>query len=137
MVLEFAEQALLTGALALPALASLYRSRLFPRLRTRWLFLACCVVVYAMVLARVQLVDMRFEQELLAYDLDRDGGFSEVEQTAAQRAAMARFSNDTGRGLAPLTAAIAAPATVGLAFGIVALVTRTRRFVTRRLPPWA
>lgn len=50
-----------------------------------------------MILARTHLIDVRFEQELLAFDRDGDGGFSPSEQTPAQHVAMERFANDTAR----------------------------------------
>lgn len=129
--LRIAEQLLLTGSIALPALVLLYKARLFPGLRMRWTVLACCVLVYAMILAQAFLVDVRLELELRAFDLDGDGGFSPHEQTPAQQEAMERFSNDAARGVAPLTALIVSPLSVALAFGIVALVTRTRRALMR------
>src|SRR5690606_38797223 len=78
------EQILLSATLAVSALALIYKQRLFPRLGSFWLFLICCLLVYALILARVYLIEVRFETELDAFDLDRDGFFSGHELTPSQ-----------------------------------------------------
>ena len=123
------EQILLSATLAVPALALIYKQRLFPRLGSFWLFLICCLLVYALILARVYLIEVRFETELDAFDLDRDGFFSGHELTPSQAAAMNRVVSDTARNFAPITGAILAPALVALSFGLVKMVAMVRRLV--------
>jgi hypothetical protein len=130
--LRIAEQLLLAGSLALPALALLYKPRLFPRLRTRWLFLACCVAVYVTILAQVWLIDLRLERELMAFDLDGNGWFTPEEESPAQQLAMQRVISDAARQLAPFTGLILSPLLVALAFAAAALLKRTRHAFARR-----
>ncbi len=130
--LRIAEQLLLTGSLALPALALLYKPRLLPRLRTRWLFLVCCVAVYITILAQVWLIDLRLERELMAFDLDGNDWFTRDEESPAQQLAMQRVISDTARRLAPFTGLILSPLMVALAFAVVTLVRRTRHVFARR-----
>ena len=125
------EQILLSATLAAPALALIYKHRLFPGLRSAWLFLVCCLIVYGLILARVHLIEVRFDAELDAFDLDRDGSFSRNEITPAQKVAMDRVVSDTGRNFAPLTGAILAPVCVAFSFGLVKLVAMAQRY-----SPW-
>lgn len=129
--LRIADQLLMTGSLALPALVLLYRRRLLPRLHLAWIFLACCVVVYAMLLAQAYVIDLRFERELLAFDLDGNDWFTPDEETPAQKHAMENVVNDTARTLAPITGLILSPLLVTLAFGIVVLARGMRRLAAR------
>ncbi len=53
---------------------------------------ACISFVLLMILW-----DMHLDNQLLAFDLDKDGVFSPEEQTAEQQAAMDDVTNDGGR----------------------------------------
>ena len=128
------EQALLTASFALPAFVFLFRRRL--PMRPVVLFLACCAFVYLALLARVEVVQHRIESHLASFDLNRDGAFSEAEATPQQVQALAAWSNDTARGMAPITGLVVSPLVVLLAYSCVALVVwlraRTARLFGRR-----
>lgn len=62
----------------------------------------------------VRLADKAIEHALYRFDLDGDGEFSKTEMTPDAQAAMRRYSNDTGRSLAPV---VAVPATLILSAG--------------------
>ena len=130
------EQILLSATLAVPALALLYKRQLFPKLRSAWLFLICCLIVYGLILAHVYLIETRLESELNAFDLNGDGFFSGPELTAAQEIAMNRVISDTGRNFAPFTGIILAPILGAFAFALVKMVGMVRqvfqRYILRR-----
>lgn len=125
------EQILLTATLAVPALALLFKRRLLPRLGSIRLFLIYTMVVYALILLRVYLIEIRLDAELDAFDLNRDGSFSGGEITPAQETAMHRVVADAGRQFAPFTGVVLAPLCVALAFGLVKIVGMVRRLVQR------
>lgn len=82
-----------------------YILHLLFRRRVHW----CVVIVvatvsgYAMLLGSVLAYDMELDRDLVRYDLDGDGSFSEQELTPAAEHAMYRVSSDTARQFAPFT----------------------------------
>lgn len=125
------EQLLIATSFAVPALLFLYRKRL--KVHAFLLFLLCTAFVSGLLLARVAIIDLRFERELAEFDLDGDRSHSEDEASPEQIRAMAAWSQDTARGLAPLTGIGVAPFLVLLSFGGVAVIVGLRRAVTRLL----
>lgn len=126
-----AEQLLLSAMLVVPALALLYKHRLFPKMHSAWLFLICCLIVYLLILANVYLIDIRLDAELDVFDLNRDGFFSDSEITPSQKAAMDRVVSDTGRQFAPFTGVIRAPLYVAFSFGLVKMISMVRGLAQR------
>lgn len=122
------EQSLTTAAMLLPAAVWMMHRRR-PRTRAMWLFLGCTLVVYGIMLSHAQVVGMRLEAELYAFDLDGDGAFSAAEVSADQERALARWAQDTGRNLAPLTGVFVSPIVVLIGFGIADGVRWLRRRV--------
>ena len=125
------EQLLLSATLVVPALALLYKHRLFPKMHSVWLFLICSLIVYLLILVRVYLIEIRFDAELDVFDLNRDGFFSGSEISPSQEAAMDRVVSDTGRQFAPFTGAILAPLCVAFSFGLVKMIVMVRRLAQR------
>ena len=86
------------------------------------LIFATVIAGSCLYLVSVRTVGIEHQQDLKRYDLDHDGGFSELEYTPAARAAMKRFANDTGSSLAPIAAPLATTFWVLSVFGICFLV---------------
>lgn len=80
--------------------------------------LVSVVLVYACLLASVHAVDTDLQARLDSFDLDGDGVFSGAEITPAQQQAMEDWANDTGRAMAPITAAVISPIYVAAVLGI-------------------
>jgi hypothetical protein len=108
--------ALYITALAFPWLALSIHSLV---LGNRRLLLSACigaVGTYVLLLWYVHALDAEIAATLSSFDLNHDGGFSGNELTPAYEDAMAAYSNDTGRGIAPITGAVFA-----LVYGALAL----------------
>ena len=90
--------------LGLPA-SLWFLNRLLLRNRLHWLVLWPLAMVgcYSVLLLGVHLLDSHLEAELYKHDLNGDGSFSGVEITPEMEQAGGRFTNDTGRALAPIT----------------------------------
>ena len=86
------------------------------------LIFATVIAGSCLYVVSVRIVGIEHHQDLNQYDLDHDGGCSELEYTPAARAAMKRFANDTGSSLAPIAAPLATTFWVLLVFGICFLV---------------
>jgi hypothetical protein len=126
------ERILFAASLLVPAIAVFIRPWLGRMSRGPWLYLACTLIVYSLILARVHVIDLRFSAELTAFDLDRDGSFSGEELSPAQTDAMETFSTDTARVFAPCTAAILAAAYVAVCFGVARVVAWVRNLILNR-----
>ncbi len=124
---------LITGiALAAPWVALAVNGKMFAGRRKAILAPASMVVVYATLLFGVHLVDARLESELNAFDLNGDGFFTREEMNPAQEAAMARFVNDTGRALAPITGALFSFVYVSVVFVLWVIGSRCRSLIKAR-----
>ena len=75
-------------------------------------------IVYAAMVSYAHQLDVKFEHELAAYDLNKDGSFDESEMTPLQIQAMDNWANDTGRALAPYTSIL-----VSLSYTAFALIS--------------
>jgi biotin transporter BioY len=73
--------------------------------RIHWLvlWLMATVASYIILLIGVYSLDSQLEAELYQHDQNGDRTFSGAEDTPEMREAMERFTNDTGRALAPFT----------------------------------
>jgi len=83
---------------------------------SRWLvyFGINIILCYVLVILSVRSICWHYEYELNKYDLDGDGMLSGDEITPDMEKAMHRFTNDTGRTFAPITAMIVSPLYNGL-----------------------
>lgn len=75
-------------------------------------------------IAGIHLTGEEYRDDLMRYDLDKDGEFSDAEYTPEARAAMKRFSNDTGRTMAPIVAPFASSVWIMLMFGVCKLCSQ-------------
>lgn len=75
-------------------------------------------------IAGIHLISKEYSDDLKRYDLDKDGEFSDAEYTLEARAAMKRFSNDTGRITAPIVAPFASSVWAVLMFGVCKLCSQ-------------
>ena len=107
LLIYFVEKAFFVLALLAPAFIVFAKSR-FPQLKLREsaIFFLSILFVNAFILAYVQAIGIRVDQELSQFDLDGDGFFSGRELTYEQNNAMDNVSNDTARSFAPFTAII-------------------------------
>jgi hypothetical protein len=110
--------ALNTAALVLPWVALSIHIAVIGQKRI--LLSACLAAVgmYVLILWAVQIVDAEIAARLSTFDLDHDGGFSGNEITPAFEVAMADFTNDTGRAMAPFTGAVFSLVYSALVLGI-------------------
>ena len=119
MGISVIEHILYAATCVLPALTRLYQRRMLPRWSSASVFLLCCAGVYALLIVRTQVVDLRLEAELYAFDLDGNGSFSESERTPEQIRAERAWASDTGRALAPYTNVVFAMLITGFLFVVV------------------
>jgi len=96
------------------------------RTRKGWVavFVSSVVAGSLLWIAGIHFIDVGYKNDLMRYDLNKDGGFSDAELTPDARAAMKQFANDTGRTLAPVVAPIATTFWMFFLFGICALFSR-------------
>lgn len=62
----------------------------------------CSIFVYSLILLGAHVEGIKMDQELQAFDLNKDGVFSLDEQNAELQAVMERYSSDTGLAMAPI-----------------------------------
>jgi hypothetical protein len=74
--------------------------------------------MYALLLLSVHVLDADIAETLDSFDLDGDGGFTGEEITPDQEKAMADYTNDTGRAMAPITGAVFSVLYGATAFGL-------------------
>ncbi len=85
-------------------------------------FLISLVAVYVFILLSVRVLDVELRQQLTAFDLDGDGGFSDFEITPAQQQAEKNVTNDTARAVAPVTGIVFSVIYVSIVFGVWSLI---------------
>lgn len=105
-------------ALACPWVLLTLQALFFPRRRTSAVVTAAIVLTYSLSIASVHFLNAEIDARLQSFDLNGDGGFSGAELTPEYQAAMNNYQNDTGRALAPITAAIFSSLYCVLAWGI-------------------
>ena len=106
--------------LILPAI--IWYSRKHVRLLQKHLavpFFVAVLLGSVLYVGSVRLADQASEHALHKFDLDGNGEFSKTELTPEAQVAMRRFSNNTGRSLAPV---VAVPATLLLSAGWFSLL---------------
>lgn len=81
--------------------------------RWRAWFLVSSLGCYLLLSASAKLTDLHLDARLKNYDLDGDGSFSGAELTPQMQEAMAEWTSDTGRVLAPITGLIVSPIYAG------------------------
>lgn len=59
------------------------------------------LIFYLTIIAIAQFLNYKYKMELASFDLNKDGIFSNDEQTDLQQKAMKNVIEDTGRNLAP------------------------------------
>jgi hypothetical protein len=94
----------LLAALTAPAAWFIFRKRKIPFLVG---FAAAAIVGGVFYFGTSYIYGLELEREMYRFDLNRDREFSESELTDNAKAAMKRWSNDTGRTFAPIVAPIA------------------------------
>lgn len=118
------ENVIWLAALFMPWVTLIVNAGAFSGRRSTLVALASILVVYAALLLAVYLIDIRLERELYAFALNRDGVFTQDEINPVQAKAMENVVNDTGRAMAPITAAIFS---VLYVLAVVSAVQITRR----------
>jgi hypothetical protein len=79
------------------------KTRVLPMKGNLKLALISFLILYAYIVGSAWLTDYQIEQRLHLFDLDGDGSLNSNEMTPEAKAALDRFSQDTGRKLAPIT----------------------------------
>jgi hypothetical protein len=75
----------------------------------------------ALYIAGIHFISTEYRDDLMRYDLNKDGEFSDTEYTPEARAAMERLTRDTGRSMAPIVAPFATSIWTMLMFGVCKL----------------
>jgi len=72
----------------------------------------------------IHMINAEYQSDLMRYDLNKDGEFSEAEYTPEARAAMKRFTQDAGRSFASIVAPVATTMWTAFMFGVCGLFAK-------------
>lgn len=102
-----------------------YRKRWFRGKRQAfWISLVVFFLLYFLIVGFNAFFDIYYQWDLIQYDLNQDGNFSENERTEDQQKAMSKVIADVGRNFSVFTGAI-------FAF-LISLIT----FLCLKVIPW-
>ena len=97
--------------LAIPTIICLFglliilfnRKNLFSKNRILWISITTFLILYLFIVGSSTYDDIYYQWDLNRYDLDKDGMFGGAEITEAQKEAMNKLINDTGRNFSFIT----------------------------------
>lgn len=79
------------------------RRKLFSKNRLLWISITIFLILYLFIVGTSTYDAIYYQWDLNRYDLDKDGMFGGAEITDAQKVAMSKLINDTGRNFSFIT----------------------------------
>lgn len=112
--------AYLVSVLVPPAVTAIDRFLLGRALGNLRAAVLSAVAISTIIVGTSFIYDSQLKRELMAFDIDGDGIFSEEEISAEQSQAMSRVTSDTSRTFAPVAGSVFALTYSSIFFGLLA-----------------